>query len=192
MDANTSIDVLVLTVARPLAVASAAMLACCLLACAVEICWVVVAGGGAWRWSIAPRVLRRIVLGLCGVTLVVAVPTAAGAVTPSSRAEGTPAYDSGHGCRTLCVPSLEGLRLPDLPISTDRGSAARSSAPPNTVVRPGDSLWTIAEDLIGTRVSDGDVARLVAAIYADNRDRIGTDPDLIFPGTRLSTPEVTR
>jgi LysM repeat protein len=57
------------------------------------------------------------------------------------------------------------------------GGAARVSA--RYRVRPGDSLWSIAHRKLGA----GDRWQ---ALYARNRDRIGSDPDLIRPGTVLA------
>jgi hypothetical protein len=195
MNANASIDMIAAVLLRPVALASAAMALGCAAACLAEVCWVVLGRRPAWRRSIAPRVLRRAALGMCGVTLAVAAPVAAQA-TISADTPGAPTVDAGHAghaCRALCPPHLDGLRLPDLPISTDLGAAKRSHPPPpvgRTVVRRGDCLWTIARELVGPRASDGRVARLVDDLYADNRPRIGPDPDLVLPGTHLSTPEV--
>ncbi len=62
------------------------------------------------------------------------------------------------------------------------------------VVERGDSLWTIAcralADAHGGRPSAAEVASFWKHIYAANRDVVGGDPDLIFPGQRLSIPEV--
>lgn len=62
------------------------------------------------------------------------------------------------------------------------------------VVVAGDSLWAIArrhlEAVIGEEPSSFDVDRLWRAIYAENRQIVGDDPDLIFPGQRLRLPKV--
>jgi Tfp pilus assembly protein FimV len=53
-------------------------------------------------------------------------------------------------------------------------------------VLPGESLWTIATDLLGSDASTASVAREVNRLWQLNRDRIGTgDPDLLMIGTRL-------
>ncbi len=57
------------------------------------------------------------------------------------------------------------------------------------VVRNGDSLWRIAERRLPPTASSGEVAALTWRLYALNRPLIGDDPDLIYPGTTLSTPE---
>jgi hypothetical protein len=53
-------------------------------------------------------------------------------------------------------------------------------------VLPGESLWTIATDVLGADASTARVAREVHRLWQLNRDRIGTgDPDLLRIGTRL-------
>jgi outer membrane biosynthesis protein TonB len=54
------------------------------------------------------------------------------------------------------------------------------------VVRPGESLWSIAADLLGDRATVARVAREVNRLWALNDDRIRTgNPDLLYAGTRL-------
>jgi Tfp pilus assembly protein FimV len=53
-------------------------------------------------------------------------------------------------------------------------------------VLAGESLWTIATDLLGGDAGTAKVAREVHRLWQLNRDRIGTgDPDLLMIGTRL-------
>lgn len=58
------------------------------------------------------------------------------------------------------------------------------------VVRPGDSLWSISKEWLGPNATPRQIANEVERIYALNRHRIGSDPDLIFPGQELSVPPV--
>ena len=60
----------------------------------------------------------------------------------------------------------------------------------HVVVVPGDSLWSISEERLPPNATPQQVAIGVERIYALNRDRIGSDPDLIFPGQRLLLPPV--
>ncbi len=54
------------------------------------------------------------------------------------------------------------------------------------VVRPGESLWSIAADLLGDRATVPQVAREVNRLWELNDERIRTgDPDLLYAGTRL-------
>ncbi|MBS5825905.1 MAG: LysM peptidoglycan-binding domain-containing protein [Actinomyces sp.] len=56
------------------------------------------------------------------------------------------------------------------------------------VVRSGDSLWTIA----ARHLQSSDPTKIATEwhrIYNLNKSVIGTDPDLIYPGTTLTLPE---
>jgi nucleoid-associated protein YgaU len=54
------------------------------------------------------------------------------------------------------------------------------------VVRPGDSLWSIAARLLGDAASDARMAREVNRLWQLNEHRIATgSPDLLMVGTRL-------
>ena len=61
-------------------------------------------------------------------------------------------------------------------------AAAQDPGASTWEVRPGDTLWSIAEQAIG----DG---TLWPALYRANRDQI-KDPALLHPGQRLHVPEV--
>jgi hypothetical protein len=50
------------------------------------------------------------------------------------------------------------------------------------VVEPGESLWSISEEHIGAGATPEQVAYEVQRIFELNRERIGEDPNLIFPG----------
>jgi nucleoid-associated protein YgaU len=53
-------------------------------------------------------------------------------------------------------------------------------------VRPGDSLWRIADRHLGPGATAPATAQEVTRLWEINAQRIGTgDPDLIFPGQRL-------
>ena len=70
------------------------------------------------------------------------------------------------------------------PVSTHTSGQSGS-----VVIRPGDSLWAIAQRTLGPRASNGAVEKELVAIWNLNAGRIGTgDPNLIFPGTRLRLP----
>jgi LysM repeat protein len=56
------------------------------------------------------------------------------------------------------------------------------------VVDSGDTLWSISTEELRPNAAPGRVARGVERIYALNRDQIGPDSSLIFPGQRLLVP----
>jgi hypothetical protein len=68
--------------------------------------------------------------------------------------------------------------------TTEPSRRARSGQRTHTV-QPGESLWTIASDLLGPDATDADVGAEVDRLYQLNRDRIGPDPDLLIAGTVL-------
>lgn len=54
-------------------------------------------------------------------------------------------------------------------------------------VKPGDSLWSIAQHAYGSG-SDAETEQEWKRIYAWNKAKIGSNPNLIHPGTVLSIP----
>jgi nucleoid-associated protein YgaU len=184
-------DALTASALLPVAVAAGVMLAASVLAAAVEALTVRLTARAPWSWSPVPPVVRRLLFAACGLSLVLAVP---------STADAGPGHGHDHepqpksGCGVLCA-GLDGLRLPDLPVP-DRpggaGSAPRGQRTTSIVVRRGDCLWDLAAELVGPAAAASDVASAARALYRDNRHRVGPDPDLIFPGTQLTLPEVLR
>jgi hypothetical protein len=57
-----------------------------------------------------------------------------------------------------------------------------TSATTRLVVEPGDSLWSISEEHIGPGATPEQIAYEVERIFELNRDQIGENPNLIFPG----------
>ena len=68
-----------------------------------------------------------------------------------------------------------------------RRSSRRQTEPSDTYrVRPGDSLWRIAERRLGPSATATETAQEVTRLWELNRQRIGTgNPDLILPGQTL-------
>jgi hypothetical protein len=67
------------------------------------------------------------------------------------------------------------------PASNDRVRPGQSSH----TVQPGESLWTIASDLLGTGATDAQIAAETKRLYRLNRARIGDDPNMLITGTVL-------
>ncbi|GAB6983932.1 LysM peptidoglycan-binding domain-containing protein [Nocardioides pyridinolyticus] len=112
----------------------------------------------------APAAVRRVLLAACGVAVVAGLATPAGAA---------PRGDVPQTAVTVVADALAGLPLPDRP----HGHAAA----PRVTVRPGDTLWGLAEHHLGS----GD---RWPEIYALNRAVVGADPDVIQPAQRLRLP----
>jgi LysM repeat protein len=66
-----------------------------------------------------------------------------------------------------------------------RRSALEPSTTTPLVVESGDSLWSISEEQIGPGATPEQIAYEVERIYEVNRERIGEDPNLIFPGQQI-------
>jgi nucleoid-associated protein YgaU len=150
-----------------------ALVRLCLAALVGAVAWAWLQGmagvADAWRGAAPvtePRALRRLALVACGVAL-------AGSL--ASPAHATP--DGPRGDR------LSGLPLPD------RAEGPARLAERRVVVRPGDSLWGLAERDLRARGSDRQVSDRWLAIYLRNRGVIGPDPDLIHPGQVLEIPK---
>jgi resuscitation-promoting factor RpfA len=73
------------------------------------------------------------------------------------------------------------------------GGSASTRAPETpqrtVVVLPGDSLWSISDELLGPAASDpAEIAVVWPILHDANRDLIGEDPDLLRPGQELTVP----
>jgi nucleoid-associated protein YgaU len=184
-------DVVAAAVAVAAVIAYAALVATALVAIGSHVLTPHHAATVAARGWAGPRWWRTLVLTACGI----------GITAQAAAASGAAAAPDGPPCAAACTPSLDGLPYPDLPIGpwaplradradrADRSDAPRRDPPAERlVVRPGDTLWAIAADLSPTRATAADIARLAHRLYAANREVIGDDPDLIYPGTVLKAP----
>lgn len=89
----------------------------------------------------------------------------------------------------VAAAGVAGLSLPDrmaVPATHDLSAAAE---PADVVVAPGDSLWAISARLLPDRAGDARIARACRSLYRANAERIGPDPDRIYPGARLLIPD---
>jgi hypothetical protein len=181
--------------ALPLDQALADLAAALLLGCAAWM-WLVtsyVALEAAHGWPAARRTstwvpsgLRRLVLSACGTAIV-------GALAQPAVGATADAGHPGHGLHTIVRSPVTGLPLPDRATVEPRSrpvvrSHSRRRTAARVVVAPGDTLWSIAAHHLPEHSPDAVISRRWRAIYAANRGRIGPDPDLIVPGTRLDLP----
>lgn len=134
--------------------------------------------------AITPVALRRALLAGAAGALVV-----------------TPAHAEQLSSPDAQQHTVGGLALPDRPDATGLadGASTRSVTAPATAkdgpsatgpvrVRPGDTLWAIAERSLPAGASDADIADATAAWHRTNRDVIGDDPDVIVPRQLLAPP----
>lgn len=78
-------------------------------------------------------------------------------------------------------------RVPSPRRASTAGAASQASTNGGSImVKPGDSLWSIARGLLPAGASDAEIEHRVVEIWDRNAHRIGTnDPNLIFSGQRL-------
>ncbi|MFF5791381.1 LysM peptidoglycan-binding domain-containing protein [Paeniglutamicibacter sp. NPDC012692] len=74
-----------------------------------------------------------------------------------------------------------------LPLQRLLGGATRPSR--EVVVRPGDTLWSIAARHLAPEATAGDIAEAWPQWYAANRELIGPNPDSLAVGLVLTQPE---
>lgn len=161
-----------------------------------------------------PTRWRRLVLLACGVAL------SAGAVAPAHALPGPPTSSAAGpaeaGGAVGSAQALRGLPLPDRPTDqrgrgpatgwpgvpapeptaepapepTAAPAAAATRAVRRVVVRPGDTLWSLARDDLppADRASDAAVGAHWRVLHQLNSGVLGPDPDLIVPGQRLTLP----
>lgn len=169
--------------------------------------------GAAARW--APRPLRRVGELALGITVTTAVLTGSAWAEDAARPVSTTAVQVAAAAAQ--APGLDwpapqvaaaldldwpNTAAPPPPTTSRSTSAARSAqrrtlAPhraispdpgPAVVVRPGDSLWSVARAGLGPAASNRQVAAAWPAWWSTNRAAIGDDPDLLQPGTHLVPP----
>jgi hypothetical protein len=139
--------------------------------------------GAARLTPAAARQVARLALGLAvvaapvvGASSAIAVPAAT-----SSGARSEPAFLPGVG-RPGWSADVSTSAQP----SPAAGEPASQRA--TAVVEPGDCLWNIAVAQLGPDASDAEIAAEWPRWYAVNRRVIGSDPNLITPGTVLRAP----
>lgn len=173
------------------------------------------AAGTARRLS--PHFIRTAAGWLVGATLIAGplASTSAFAATPSSASGPNldrpaaaaalvvePPASAPTGYPTNVALSLDRPAAPYLPppptpsgssastgdVTLVAGNAHRAEADDTYVVRRGDTLWAVAARHLGSNATAADIAREWPRWYAANRAAIGTDPQLILPGTVLHVP----
>jgi resuscitation-promoting factor RpfA len=162
--------------------------------------------------AITPSLVRSLLGGACGAAVLVAPTTAPGALALAPDTSHAQSLDCP---RRSCSDVRGGLPMPDRPWGTRAAPRATRPEPELVRVRRGDSLWAIAADhLTGQHLtaqqltaqqldaqdpadhasppSQAEIAAAWPRWFDLNRARIGDDPDLIHPGTRLVAPRRLR
>ena len=129
----------------------------------------------ATAWVGCPPSLSRLLLAGLGVALVSA-PGPAAATAPVSAPRGQGVADPSGVTMAGTLPT------PARPLGPARVATSQ------VWVRPGDTLWQLAEDRLKRSASPAEIADLVVHLHQRNRTVIGSDPDLIRPGQRLAYP----
>ncbi len=133
--------------------------------------------------TVRPLIRRALVGGLLGAALGSAGAWAAPGTGCADAATGVPVLDRAGRCAAATAPpSGEALQ----PSPGDRTAAPPSAGP--ILVEPGDSLWSISQDLLGKRAAASAVASAWPRLWDANRALIGSDPALIRPGMELVVP----
>jgi LysM domain len=105
------------------------------------------------------------------------------AVVSVDRSESVPA-DTTDESEPAAIVNYQGAPAVAEPVAV-RPSKSNTDARIHTV-RPGESLWSIAQGLLGSDASAMRIAAEVARLWELNRDRIPSgDPDLISVGQQL-------
>jgi resuscitation-promoting factor RpfA len=142
--------------------------------------------------ALTPPLCRRLVAGLLGGVCGAAVLAGPGGGSLAAAAGGA------HGPTGPCplrIGTGDGacLPYPDRPVGAAGGAGTAPAGITPTragpvVVRRGDTLWAIAARHLPDGAGDAAIAAAWPAWFAFNRDRIGADPHLLHPGTRLRVP----
>ncbi len=161
---------------------------------------------GAKIARLVPGFLARLGVAAIGGSLLLATsanaaaphaPTAQHARRPTNRPrdDGKPGTTRGSRGRcgrptadesTVLSPGWLPHRI-SLPLQRLLGGGTRKSQ--EVVVRPGDTLWSIAARHLDPEATAGDIAESWPQWYAANRELIGPNPDRLAVGLVLTEPE---
>ena len=131
----------------------------------------------------APAAARRAVAVALGLGVAVGAAGPALAAGPPAAPPASVALVTGSLDRATAGPL-------DWPTSTTTAGAAAPPAgrAPTVTVRPGDSLWRLAQEQLPAGAPAAAVAAQWPRWWSANRALLGDDPDLLHPGQRLVVP----
>ena len=135
-----------------------------------------------------PAAVRRVLTGAVGVGVALAPALALAAPTTAALAASAPA--APIPLWPVDPPAHAAPRTPPLwPVDVTPRVAARAVSSTSVTVQPGDCLWSIAQQQLGTDAPPARIAALAHAWFQANRHVIGADPSLIHPGQVLQAPK---
>lgn len=73
-------------------------------------------------------------------------------------------------------------------VTTKSMASSSMASSGSMMVSPGDSLWSIASHIVGPSATNEEIQNKLVAVWNLNKNRLGSDPNLIFPGQRLTLP----
>lgn len=82
----------------------------------------------------------------------------------------------------------EPLAAPHSMAAAEEPASAPATHATAVIVNPGDSLWSIVQERLHPEAPPQQIALEVNQLYELNQDRIGGDPNLIFPGQEFLVP----
>ncbi len=137
-----------------------------------------------------PTAIRSVVLTSTGASLMIS-PVAAIAAGPAAQAQ--PAAADSTPFWPLDQPG-QPLPAPSWPTSVAKSPATPpAQLPPSSTttvtVQPGDSLWSVTGHRLGATATTSLIAIEWPYWYKANRNVIGSDPNLLRPGTELVVPD---
>ena len=150
---------------------------------------------------IAPAAVRRAAqfaagsLLMSGTVVAAGVPAVADSLSPPTPVVSElpdldrrflPGAETTEGEATA-LPTSPNARQPRSP-GAHPADAEHHPAPHVVTVGAGDTLWDIAADRLGQDATTADIAAAWRRWFVANRQVIGDDPDLIYPGERLAPP----
>lgn len=142
--------------------------------------------GAAVATRVAPVSLRRVVEVALGLTVAAGVLGASPASASPDLPPAPPAASASFDWPS--APAGPEWNPPIAPAPVAARPAAPAPVDAAVVIRPGDSLWSVAADHLPAAASDAEIAQAWPTWWAANRDAVGADPDLIQPGLHLTPP----
>ncbi|GAA4521669.1 LysM peptidoglycan-binding domain-containing protein [Brachybacterium paraconglomeratum] len=114
-------------------------------------------------------------------------PRSTALLPPLGWGEESPAPQTVPDEPAATVSSSSAPATPTMP--TSARSTTTTSTPHTVIVRSGDSLWSITDELLGPgTTAAAEISTSWPLLHAANQEVIGADPDRLLPGMELTVP----